>query len=90
MARRGYVHPDALGHGIGKLIATGLEEDAARGDALTVQNAVLEADSPARGLLKSLGYDAVRVFRELRIELKKPRPHRVAGRAARPPVRPRA
>src|SRR4051812_14208942 len=25
----GYVHPDALARGIGKLIATGLEEDAA-------------------------------------------------------------
>jgi mycothiol synthase len=65
----GYVHPDALGRGIGRLIATGLEEDAARGGAGRVQNAVLEADSPARSLLESLGYDAVRVFRELRIEL---------------------
>ena len=70
----GYVHPDALGRGIGTLIATGLDEDAARGGARRIQNAVLEADSAARGLLESLGYGAVRVFRELRIELEAPPP----------------
>ena len=70
----GCVHPDALGHGIGKLIASGLEEDATRGGARRVQNAVLEADSAARRLLESLGYGAVRVFREMRIELDAPPP----------------
>ncbi len=70
----GYVHPDALGRGIGKLIATGLEEDAVRSGARRIQNAILEADSAARGLLESLGYGAVRVFRELRIELEAPPP----------------
>jgi mycothiol synthase len=71
---QGYVHPDALGRGIGKLIATGLEADAARGGAGRIQNAVLEADSAARRLLESLGYAAVRVDRELRIELEAPPP----------------
>ena len=70
----GCVHPDAFGRGIGKLLATGLEEDAARGGARRVQNAVIEADSAACRLLDSLGYDAVRVFRELRIELAAPPP----------------
>jgi ribosomal protein S18 acetylase RimI-like enzyme len=70
----GYVHPDALGRGVGKLIATELETDAGRGGARRVQNAVLEADSAARGLLESLGYESVRVFRELRIELEAPPP----------------
>jgi GNAT superfamily N-acetyltransferase len=70
----GYVHPDALGRGIGKLIATGLEEDAVRSGGRRVQNGVLEADSAARELLESLGYGAVRVFRELRIELETPPP----------------
>jgi len=70
----GYTHPDALGLGIGTLIATGLEADAARCGARRVQNAVLEADSSARRLLESLGYGAVRVFRELRIELEAPPP----------------
>ena len=55
----GYVHLDALGRGIGKLIATGLEEDAARGGARRIHNAVLEADSAAGRLLESLGYGAV-------------------------------
>jgi mycothiol synthase len=70
----GYVHPDARGRGIGKLIATGLEQDAARRGARRIQNGILEADSAARTLLESLGYGAVRVFRELRIELDAPPP----------------
>jgi mycothiol synthase len=70
----GYVHPDAHGRGIGKLIATELEEGVARGGAGRIQNAVLEADSAARELLDSLGYVAVRVFREMRIELESPPP----------------
>src|SRR5450755_58753 len=70
----GYVHPDALGRGIGKVIATGLEKDAARGGARRIQNSVLEADSAARRLLESLGYGAVRIFREPRVELEAPPP----------------
>jgi mycothiol synthase len=70
----GYVHPDASGHGIGTLIATGLEDDAARRGARRLQNSVLELDSAARRLLDSLGYAAVRVFREMRIELEAPPP----------------
>ena len=68
----GYVHPDALGRGIGKLIATGLEQHAVRRGARRIQSRVFEADSAGCGLLESLGYGAVRVFRELRIELKAP------------------
>jgi GNAT superfamily N-acetyltransferase len=70
----GYVHPDALGRGIGRLIATGLEEDAARRGARRIQNGVYEPDSAARGLLQSLDYRPVRVFREMRIELEAPPP----------------
>jgi mycothiol synthase len=70
----GYVHPDSLGRGIGKLIATGLEEEAVRRGARRIQNGVLEADSAARRLLESLGYRAARVFREMRIELETPPP----------------
>ena len=70
----GYVHPDALGRGIGKLIATSLEEDAVRGGARRVQNGVLERDAAACRLLESLGYRVVRVFREMRIELEGPPP----------------
>jgi GNAT superfamily N-acetyltransferase len=66
---QGYVHPDALGRGIGKLIATALEEDAASHGARRIQNYVLEVDSAARRLVESLAYVAVRVVREMRIEL---------------------
>jgi mycothiol synthase len=70
----GYVHPDVAGRGIGKLIAARLEDDAARAGARRIKNAVFEADSAARRLLESLGYEAVRVFREMRVELEAPPP----------------
>jgi mycothiol synthase len=65
----GYVHPDARGRGIGTMVATRLEEDAARRGARAIRSNVLEADSAGRRLLESLGYVAVRVFREMRITL---------------------
>ena len=70
----GCVHPDAHGRGIGKMVATALEELAARDGARAIRNSVLEADAAARALLESLGYVAVRVFREMRIELAAPPP----------------
>jgi mycothiol synthase len=70
----GYVHPDALGRGIGRMIATWLEENAAGRGARRLQNGVLEADTAAAGLLESLGFVAVRVFREMRIVLEAPPP----------------
>jgi GNAT superfamily N-acetyltransferase len=68
----GYVHPAALGRGIGKLIATELEQHAARQGAGKIHSSVLEPDLAGRKLLESLGYGAVRVFRELRVELDAP------------------
>jgi mycothiol synthase len=65
----GYVHPGARGRGIGALLATELEQEAVSRGAHRVQNSVFEVDAAARALLGSLGYDAVRVFREMRIEL---------------------
>jgi mycothiol synthase len=70
----GYVHPDSVGRGVGRAIATGLEEIAGRRGARRIRNAVLEADDAACTLLESLGYRAVRVFRELRIEFEEPPP----------------
>src|SRR3954471_18079990 len=60
--------------GIGTMVATGLEEDAARRGARAIRSSVLEADSAGRRLLESLGYVAVRVFREMRIALDAPPP----------------
>ncbi|HET8821705.1 MAG TPA: GNAT family N-acetyltransferase [Thermoleophilaceae bacterium] len=71
---QGYVHPEARGRGIGRLMATSLEDDAVSGGARRIQNHALEADAAARELLESLGYTAVRVFREMRIELDVPPP----------------
>ena len=70
----GFVHPDAFGRGVGKVIATALEEHAAGCGARRIQNNVFEVDSAARALLGSLGYGVVRVFREMRIMLEAPPP----------------
>src|SRR3954449_2142297 len=70
----GYVHPDAVGRGIGTMVARGLEESAARGGARAIWNSVFGADRAGRALFESLGYVAVRVFREMRIELDAPPP----------------
>ena len=84
----GYVHPDAHGRGIGELIATGLEEDAARHGARRIQNGILEADSAARELLESLGYGGrSRLPRAAHRPPGAAAPTRVAGRTARRPVR---
>ncbi|HEY0417478.1 MAG TPA: GNAT family N-acetyltransferase [Gaiellaceae bacterium] len=65
----GYVHPAAHGRGIGKLLATTLEDHAAGHGARRVQNGVYERDAAASTLLQSLGYRPVRVFREMRTDL---------------------
>jgi mycothiol synthase len=70
----GYVHPAAHGRGIGKLLATALERDAAAGGARRIQNGVYELDAAACRLLESIGYRPVRIFREMRIELAAPPP----------------
>ena len=70
MARvEGYVHPRAHGRGIGRLMATGLEDEAIRRGARRIQNSLFEADAPGRRLVESLGYSAARIFREMRIDL---------------------
>jgi mycothiol synthase len=69
-----YVHPDAFKRGVGTMLASGLEEDAARLGAHAIRNSVLEADSAGRGLLESRGYVAVRIYREVRITLDAPPP----------------
>jgi mycothiol synthase len=70
----GYVHPDALGRGIGTMLAAELEENATRAGVRTIHASVFEADAPGRRLFESRGYRAVRVFREMRIVLDAPPP----------------
>ena len=70
----GYVHPAAQGRGIGMLLATRFERHAAAIGGRRIQNGVYEVDTAAGSLLQSIGYRAVRVFREMRIELAAPPP----------------
>ena len=65
----GFVHPAAHGRGIGKLLAVEFERTVAHCGAQRIQNSVYEADAAAHSLLESIGYRAVRVFREMRIKL---------------------
>lgn len=75
----GYVHPEHRGRGIGTELARALEATAASRGARRLQHSVAEPDDAGRRLLEGLGYEPMRVFRELRIDL---------DEAPRPPVLP--
>jgi GNAT superfamily N-acetyltransferase len=64
-----YVHPAQQGRGIGTELAVALETIAGSRGARRVQSGVAEPDGPGRRLFAELGYQPVRVFREMRIEL---------------------
>ena len=64
-----YVHPGEQGRGLGTELVGALEATAASRGARRIQNGVAEPDEAGHRLLAGLGYRAVRVFRELRIDL---------------------
>ena len=64
-----YVHPAHHGRGIGTELAVALEELVGSRGARRIQSSVAEPDAAGRRLFAELGYDPVRVFREMRIEL---------------------
>ena len=72
-APRGTCTPTRSGAGSGRWSPPGSRRTR-RAAVHAIRNAVLEADSAGRRLLESLGYVAVRVFREMRIELDAPPP----------------
>jgi mycothiol synthase len=65
----GYVHPVALGRGLGAQLAALLEAEVRARGAKRVQSSILEPDTSARFLLTALGYREVRRFSELRVDL---------------------
>ena len=65
----GFVHPDEQGRGLGTELLAALESTAAARGARRIQNGVVEPDEAGHTLLAGFGYEPVRVFRELRIEL---------------------
>jgi mycothiol synthase len=67
----GYVHPEEQGRGVGTELADVLETTAVERGARRIQNSVVERDEAGHRLLAARGYQPVRVFRELRIELAK-------------------
>lgn len=64
-----YVHPGQQGRGLGTELAGALEAVAASRGARRIQSGVAEPDSAGRRLFAGLGYEPVRVFREMRTEL---------------------
>ena len=64
-----YVLPSHQGRGIGSELALALETIAASRGARRIQSGVAEPDEAGRRLFTGLGYEPVRVFREMRIEL---------------------
>jgi mycothiol synthase len=68
----GYVHPEQRSRGIGTELVAALEGAAAGRGARLMQNGILEPDEAGHRLFAGLGYQPVRVFRELRIDLAAP------------------
>jgi ribosomal protein S18 acetylase RimI-like enzyme len=67
-----YVHPAHQGRGIGAELAVALEEAAGARGARRVQSGVAEPDEAGLRLFAGLGYEPVRVFREMRVSLTEP------------------
>ena len=65
----GYVHPEHFARGIGSFLVTELERELAGRGSRRIQNATLAADTRAHGLLGSHGYEEIRRFWQMRIEL---------------------
>jgi mycothiol synthase len=68
----GYVHPEALGRGVGSRLVELAEAEALRRGIGRLRNGVLTADDPARELLAGRGYELVRHFYRMMIELDGP------------------
>ena len=72
----GYVHPDALGHGVGTALVRAIEARAREevglapaGARVVLQHGVIAADERARLLLEREGYRSVRYFWKMELEL---------------------
>jgi ribosomal protein S18 acetylase RimI-like enzyme len=65
----GYVHPEHFGRGVGSFLVGELEQLLARRGATRVQNAALVVDTRAQELLRAHGYEEIRRFWHMRIEL---------------------
>jgi GNAT superfamily N-acetyltransferase len=65
----GYVHPEHFGRGAGSFVVTELERRLAERGARRIQNATLAVDTRAHGLLRTHGYEEIRRFWQMRIEL---------------------
>jgi mycothiol synthase len=65
----GYVHPAHVGRGAGALLVATLEDELRRRGAASVRNATLLVDERAHSLLRAHGYEEVRRFWQMRIEL---------------------
>lgn len=67
-----YVHPAQPGRGVGTELAVALETTAGSRGARRIQSGIAEPDEAGRRLFIDLGYQPVRVFREMRVELEAP------------------
>jgi GNAT superfamily N-acetyltransferase len=63
------VHPGAWGRGVGALLISSLEAETARRGSSRVQTATLVLDARAQELLRNIGYDEIRRFWQMRIDL---------------------
>lgn len=70
----GYVHPARKGRGLGSWLLARAEEWAQEGDRPWVRSWALGSDADARRLFEGRGYEAVRRYYRMLIELREPPP----------------
>jgi mycothiol synthase len=68
----GYVHPAAFGRGVGSALAELGEQEVQRRGGTRVRTGVLGQDDAAHELMGARGYEVVRRFYRMRIELEQP------------------
>jgi GNAT superfamily N-acetyltransferase len=64
-----YVHPEALGRGLGGFLLEWAEEESRRLERPTLRTSALMADPAAKSLIEGRGFDPVRHFYRMLIEL---------------------
>jgi mycothiol synthase len=72
-----FVHPELVGHGLGGFLLDWLEQEGRRRDRATMRTAALTADPAAKPLIEGRGFEAVRHFYRMLVDLDAPPPEPV-------------
>src|SRR6185437_1735813 len=69
-----FVHPELSGCGLGSALIDWLEQEGSRRERLVLRTSALAADSAAASLIAARGFEPIRHFYRMSIELEEPPP----------------